>query len=1355
MKRLLLLFIIIFSYSIVVFGQQAKPRYFSLQEGLSSRQALDVTHDDHGFIWIATEFGLNRFASNFFKQYYKSEKSDGLSINSNEINTLLYDNNLLYIGTRSNGLNVLDLKTNRFSYYLHNPKDKSSIATNDITDIIKANDGKVWLATYHRGVQRFDPITKKFERYNRETTSSLPENGVWALAEDKTGLLYIGHISKGIAIFNVKTRNVELLNSTTTNGVLPDNEVKSLFCDSRNNIWIGTRKGLAVYNPSTKRMVRISLAAGTKNGTEPYVYSIKEINGEIWVGADASQLFTLKPVYGLNNDALQTQALTLINLNKSNNSAVQNIDQDKFGNVWFAMYNGGLGFLSHLKPFFSIIPTQNIIPGLSSHATVTGILQDQDNLTWLTTAGNGILKVKPNGEATETTTRNSGLADNFLLSGFEDSKKNKWFGLERGGVSFFNAESKSWHTINAGEKMTSVRAISENSQGNICFAAEEGLFIYNPKSKTFLKVIMNTPMLGDYAPQTIVEDSRGYTWVGTYGQGLYIFNREWKIIRKISNREGIKSNVINHLYRDRKNNIWIATNEGLTVQRINKKVGDLENINLTESGAWLTINALAEDQYGSIWCSTRMGLLRYLPKEKRVLSYDHAFGLPLGGFTKNSVATNKSGRLFFGMPVGLCYFDPATIPLVLPKSPISISRFTVFNAGEGQLKSEKYPDLAQEISLRPTENSFRIELGVMDFALNNIVEFSYKLRGLDVNWILLGNEKNLDFRNIPYGKYELLIRTRLKNEGWSNDYKSLFINIAPPIYLTAVAIAIYCIVIATTIFTIIFFYFKKRNAETQLLLKKQQLEHDEKLHAERMNFYTNITHELRTPLTLILGPLEDLLAEQQLASKHKDWVSLVQKSANRLFTLVNQLLEFRKVESHFKPLILGEGFLNELLNDIVNKHIEANQRKNLTITFDTEQEEIKTIFDAEIVQLILDNLLSNACKYTLSGSVKVRLAYERDVTSTWAQISVTDTGSGIEAEHLDKIFDNFYQVPRMSSHGTGIGLALVKELAAIHQGNISVTSEIGKGSEFCVRLLTNEVRAASQVDLDFGDSAYGDEAFKQEQRQLLLLVEDNEDLRDYLTSMLSFKYEVIKANNGQQGLILAKTRIPDIIISDIMMPDMDGFRMLEALKQDQNTNHIPTIFLTAMDSEIDKERGYSLGVDSYLTKPVSSKLLHLRIENLLAKRKRIYAEVLAQMSAEVQDTAKAEQAPTNELWPENSFVKDFVNIVENSIQNEVLDAGTLADKMNMSQSTLYRKLKGLTGKNINQLVRKVRIQKAAQFLRSGQHNINEVSVMVGINSAIYFRQCFKDEFGILPSEYQKKNAFSSKKAVFDEKTIVN
>lgn len=1332
----LLLIVLAFYYTLPVFGQTEKAKYLSLQEGLSSQQVIDIANDKYGFVWVGTELGLNRFASNSFKQYYKSKNADGLSVNSNEINTLLCDQDKLYIGTRSNGLNVLDLKTNRFSYYLHDPNDPTSIATNDITDIIKSKSGKLWMATYHRGVQKFDPIKKKFEHFDKDNLPSLAENSIWTLTEDRDGLLYIGHVSKGVSIFNPKNRSVTIINTETTAGQIADNEVKSLFCDSKNNIWIGTRKGLAVYNNLTKKTKRISLSNKSKKREEPFVHSIKEINGAIWIGTQSSQLFIVHPVYYPSGEFQNTSNIEVNYLSTGNHASVQNINLDHFGNVWLGIYGGGIAFLSHNQPFFEMVATKDINPGENKPSTVTGILHDNSSM-WLATAGDGILKVNANKEVVKMTMDNSGIGDDFLLSCFQDSKKNKWFGMQRGGVSFFDAKTKNWKTINGEEKMSSVRAIIEDVKGNICFAAQEGIFIYNPTTNISQKIVTNKPMLGDYAPRTLLEDKRGYLWVGTYGQGLYIFDRQRKLIKRISAEEGLVSNTINHLLLDRNNNIWIATNEGLAVQKFNKAIGQLETINLQQSDGWKSVNALAQDRSGNIWCTTRMGLLRYLPTEKRVLSYGHAFGLPLGGFTNNSVAIHNDGRLFFGMPAGVCFFDPQKIPLNLPKSPIRISRFIVFNSGESHVQSEKYPSLTQQISLKNEENSFRIELAVMDYALDEFAEFSYKLHGLDNNWFFLGSEKNIDFRNVPYGKYELRIRTRQKNENWYDEYEHLFINISPPFYLSTPALVIYVIVIASTFFTLLFFYVKKVNAEAQLNMKKLQLEQNGILHMERMNFYTNITHELRTPLTLILGPLEDLLHQGKLLPENRDLVVLIQKNANRLFSLVNQLLEFRKVESQYKPLVLGEGFLSELVAEIVGKYVEANHNEKVNISFTPPQGDIKTNFDAEIVQIILDNLLSNACKFTSEGKVEVLLRYEQDTLSTRAFIVVRDTGCGIAPEHLGKIFEKFYQVPRSVSHGTGVGLALVKELAAIHQGKITVSSELGKGSEFAVCLLTNAVVSSQTEKVSLQDVKNQEYSIAENQRPLLLLVEDDWDVREYLTSILSSKYEVIKAENGVEGIELAKSHIPDIIISDLMMPDMDGFDLLEALKAERETSHIPMVLLTAKDTDLEKERGYALGVDSFLSKPISPQLLHRRIENLLNKQKSIYREVLAQLSTHSEASGQTEATNNPDLWRENIFVQEFVNLVEDCIQDEILDAATLADKMNMSQSTLYRKLKGLTGKNINQLVRKVRIQKAAQLLKSGKYNITEVALMVGINSSIYFRQCFKEEFGVLPSEFQK------------------
>jgi len=1345
MKLGLRVLLTLFLYSTVLVAQTNQAKFLSLQEGLSSEQVIDVVHDKYGFIWIATELGLNRFASNSFKQFYKSEKADGSSVNSNEINTLLYDNDQVFIGTRANGLNVYDLKTNRFSYYVHNDKNPQSLATNDITDIIKSQSGHLWLATYHQGVQRFNTSTKTFERFNRKNLPNLPENSTWTLIEDKDGTLYIGHVNKGISILNPKNRSVTVINVSNSKGLLPDNEVKSLFCDPFNNIWIGTRKGLAIFNPKTKSLKKINLFSKSINGKEPFIYSIKAINGSIWLGTESSQLFMLNPEYLADGTISQIKNISSANLNRGKTSSVQSIDQDQFGNVWMGIYGGGIAFTSHIKPFFSILSTQALFPGQGKPATVISILNDRDNSIWLGTVGDGVLHVQPNGKVNKINTGNSAIGDDFLLSGLQDSDNNKWFGLQNGGVSFFNATTQAWKKVETGEKMSSVRAIVEDKAGNIAFAAQEGVFIRS-KTGAFSKLTTHSPALGDYAPRTIAEDQNGNRWIGTYGQGIYIFNSTGKLIKKIIKGQGINSNTINHLFADRQHNIWIATNEGLSLQPATKKAGQLETIVPPGGKAWLTINAIAEDKSGNIWCSTRQGLLRYLIKQKKFFRYDQAFGIPLGGFTINSVGTDAQGSLFFGMPSGAVYFNPLQVPLVLPKSPIRISSFVVFNAGETNTQSEKHPGIAEKIELEHHENSFRVELAVMDYALNDMVEFSYQLHGLDDKWVFLGDKKNVDFRNIPHGNYELRIRTRQKNENWSDSVQQMRIEISPPFYLSTFAWFCYVLVFAGIIVTLIFFHIRKVYAEAELRVKKLQMVQHEKLNLERMNFYTNITHELRTPLTLILGPLEDLLQEEELTSKYKNGILMVQKNANRLFSLVNQLLEFRKVESQYKPLVLGEDYLGELVKQIVQKYAEANTNTDLQISCTIEQPDIKTTFDGEIVQLILDNLLSNSCKHTAEGKIEVHLTYEQDNLTTSALICVKDTGCGIEAEHLNKIFERYYQVSKTVSHGTGIGLALVKELVAIHQGKISVKSQPGKGSEFCVRLLTNAVPATPQNNLHISSSNPVETA--NDLRAVVLLIEDEKDLREYLATVLSVNYEVITAANGLEGFELAKNRIPDLVVSDVMMPDMDGFTMLKKLKELRETSHIPSIFLTAKDTNTDKEMGYVLGVDSYLTKPISPKLLNSRIENLLLKRKTLYTAMLNQLAGDRDDTKVNLPENNPELWQENALVQEFVMLVEACIQDEVLDAATLADKMNMSQSTLYRKLKGLTGKNINQLVRKIRIQKAARLLRSGQYNITEVSLMVGINSAIYFRQCFKEEFGELPSEYQKKAALKTKIAPF-------
>ena len=1325
MKKFLII-IVFFAQLVRVCGQPNHAHFFSLQDGLSNQQVLDIVHDDEGFIWVATELGLNRYAGKSFKSYYAAAKQEGLSINSNEINTLLYADKKVYIGTRSNGLNVLDLRTNRFSYYTHDPANPKSIATNDITDMIEGKDGKLWLATYHQGVQHFDPLSGEFSYFNKKNLPGLPENSIWSLAEDQKRMLYIGHVNEGLTLLDPIGRSLKRFTNQNTSGQLPDNEVKVLFCDQSGNMWIGTRKGLAVYHPASGKLQRIPLAGLTKNGNEPFVYAIKEIGKTIWIGGESSQVFLLQPNYGYDKHIEGIQRVQGFDLGKGNNTMVQHITPDQFGNVWLALYGGGVGVVSHIAPFFRVFPADNVLS--DRLATVSNVLVGENRTMRLATEGSGLVEMNSEGHLLKQITRKNGGPDDFILTAFKDQHQHVWLGLRKGGIAVKYAGSSDWHPIDLGEPVTEVRAIYEDHVGHIWIAAHQGVFIYDGVQHQVEKLLINKPMLGDYAPRTLVEDGQHNMWVGTYGQGLYVYDGQRQLLRKMDKGSGLQNNTINHLLRDRNNNIWVATNQGLAVQDANKKIGDLRMLMPPGGDAWLFINGLAEDQAGNIWCSTKSGMLRYMPKEKRFLQYDQSFGLPLGGFINASVGKDLEGRLYFGMQEGMCYFDPAAIPSNLATSPLNISRFIVFRSGESNTQLDKYPSATKTIELEHDENSFRIELAVMDFALDGLVEFGYKLQGLNNDWIFLGNETNLDFRNIPYGEHELLIRTRMKNGQWSQDYQHLLINIAAPFYLSLPAKILYLLLVLLIGYVIISFYFKKMKAESELKLKERQHLQDEQLHTERMNFYTHITHELRTPLTLILGPLDDLSQEKQLTQKHRELVQTVQKSANRLFTLVNQLLEFRKVESQFKPFVPEAGSLVEMLADLTNKYRTLNHKPGLRVLSDLPEKDIRTLFDAEIVQLIVDNLLSNAYKYTASGYIKLSLHYEESDLDHWAVLSVEDTGVGIGQEDIGRIFEKYYQIPGTGTQGTGIGLALVKELAAIHHGRVDVNSTLGIGATFTVKLKVERfVVEESELPASL-------------QRPLILLVEDDLELREYLGSTLQRQYDVVLAENGAVGYQMAKTRVPDLVISDIMMPDMDGFELVQQLKQERSTSHIPLLLLTAKNMDSDRQRGYDLGIDSYLIKPVTAALLFKRIDNLLSRQKQINELILESLNTKPSYLdADTEQKPREELWRENEFVQDFMQIVEQHMQDEVLDAATLADRMNMSQSTLYRKLKGITGKNINQLVRKIRIHKAADLLRTGKYNVTEVSFMVGINSAIYFRQCFKEEFGQLPSEYQRSD----------------
>ena len=530
-------------------------------------------------------------------------------------------------------------------------------------------------------------------------------------------------------------------------------------------------------------------------------------------------------------------------------------------------------------------------------------------------------------------------------------------------------------------------------------------------------------------------------------------------------------------------------------------------------------------------------------------------------------------------------------------------------------------------------------------------------------------------------------------------------------------------------------------------LEKKNHEQEEELNNERLRFFTNITHELRTPLTLILGPLEDLQEDKDLLPHQQKKISIIHNSAIRLLNLINQILEFRKTETQNKKLCVSKDNLAALVTEVGLKYKELNPKKNIEFNITIESDPLLLYFDKEIITIILDNLISNAIKYTEKGYINISLYTIRKNNTDYAEIRVSDTGQGISSEELPHIFERYYQA-KNDRHvsGTGIGLALVKNLVKLHQGEIHAESIPGKGSSFRFSLIINNIYP-NALHADSEEKEQNDnldiESAKyimlnnniSEEKPILLVVEDNPDICEYISESFSDSFEVITAEEGEAGYRAAISQIPDIIVTDIMMPGMDGITFCKIIKGDVRTSHIPVIMLTAKDSLQNKEEGYLAGADSYLTKPFSASLLRSRIHNLLESRKKLANQFSNNLNIS-SDKSIILHESLNQL--DNEFIQKITQIIEDNLKSEKIDVAYLADKLCMSKSTLYRKIKALTGISTNEYVRKIKMQNAEKLMLEGRYTISEIAFRVGMNSPVYFRQCFKEEFGISPSEYLKQ-----------------
>lgn len=1347
MKKLLLFLGLILQVLALTASTSSIFKNLGLKEGLSNGFVNDMIIDGQGFIWAATESGLTRIAGTKCTIF----KNNNSNIDNDGIVGLYYnkESNSIWILFKNGHIDVFDCKTQQFIHFTQKIPKKS------VADIKGAADGGIWIAYYDGTIQHYTPKNQKFSTISNKRLPNI-KNGIRSITDDGNDHLYIGLRIEGLYVYNLRTQKTKYFRHNPNDPQsLPGDNVRSICIDHAKNIWVGTNLGLGLLDPFTgKFKVFKHIANNPASLAGDNIHQIIEMNDRtLWIASDIGGISVLD--LNLYKNPL-TEELKFSQITKENSGLSSNnnrrIIQDSFGNIWIANYSMGIDFIA--KSAASINTLQYMGKALEE---VTGLYCDHQGNLWI--GRDNLMSLYQNGKLMQTWNFSSYLSNSSSsIYVFEEDKKgNIWCGTSDNGVLKFNPHTHSFTRINYAQNLD-VHALCENAQGKMWVGTEAGIFSVendkiNKEQELNRQMGKNPTII-----YSIKEDNYGQIWIGTLDRGVFVFSKQMKLIVHLTEKNLLATNSINHIIKDADGGIWMATMRGLAYVQNPLQPGAIKNYDERYGIKDSHIRAISQDKQGNIWVSMFSGIACLNIHKQRFYNYDYESGIPTSNFVEASAVTTPDGTIYFGSPGGICFFNPQQLTEPKAVSPIQIINCERVGKLSDQFASRLIsPNNEGIICLSHDDNTFKINFTIKDFSQEGNVEYSYMMKGLDDQWYETEGDNEVTFRNLKPGDYTFIIRAKLKNQDWEDaSTAEMKVVVNPPLWLTWWAKLCYVLLIMGILGYFFRSYQKQLLLRNSLVQEKWESKQRQQVNEERLRFFTNITHELRTPLTLILGPLEDLMEDKEIAERVHHKIGCIHASAERLLNLINDILEFRKTQTQNRKLTVAKANLGALVREIGVRFKDLNQNSRLNIRLNIQTGVPELYFDSEVINTVINNLMSNAIKYTPEGSITLSLTMPEDNTIA---IAVEDTGYGIDKDALPHICDRYYQENgNHQASGTGIGLALVKSLATLHQAELTVESEKGRGSKFTFSLKADRtypeaLHKDDNQDLATAENAEENETTSKEPtediRPLLLIVEDNADIRLYIEESLHEDYRIIQACNGREGMEQAFSKVPDIIVSDIMMPEMDGIKMTHILKEDIRTSHIPIILLTAKTSINDQEEGYDSGADSYLTKPFSAKLLHSRIRNILSGRRRL-ADYIVQKNISQFETSADEQQTSQKATEEKEdamtcqisnldkkFLEKLNKLIENHISTDDLDMAFMTDKMAMSHSTFYRKVKALTGMSANEYIKKAKLRHSMTLLKKGEYSIAEVAILAGFNNLGNFRESFKREFGKSPSEILK------------------
>lgn len=1293
-------------------------RHYTINDGLSNNAVYSILQDSKGMMWFGTIDGLHSFDGRRIKVWHNA--ADSITLGSIIYAIAEDPSGKLWLASDA-GVALFDLHTEEFKPF--HAITQSGISIHScVSDVYVDSHQTMWISTTEQGIFYYDLKNKQLTQLT--APNQLSSDRIKHVIEDREGLIWMTTLDNGVCCYNRSSKKFRYYKSPQ----ILQNLV--LFEDSRSNLWLGNAgQGLFLLNRHTGQVEQKIKPSSDKDILQ--IRSILEWSpGVLLLASDEGLL-----VYEVSTGKVNQIRSSEHSYGGLNDDYLHSLYLDRERGVWIGTYFGGVNYLSPTSGNFTCYNRDNTpIDG----KVISAFAKDIHENLWIGTDDAGFFywnrktnqfkSYKPQSNNRTPTYRNvhALLPDGDQL----------YIGMYMGGLDVLDLKTGIFRNYNTDDSPYSlyssgVYSLYKDKYGELWVGTSQGLNRYNRKRDCFDRIFDVHP-----ADVTcILEDNQGYLWVSSLNKGLFRYDRKkrkWKNYRHVNGEtKSLLDDKVLTMSLDHNQRLWIGT-DGKGMCQYDYESDGFNVVHFFDPSVRVIFRIIPDHDY--LWISTSNGLLKYHPEYQTLKIYNKYDGLQDNQFSPNAGIRMSDGTIYVGGINGFNEFRPAEMVWNNQAPTVVLTDFQLFNKHVNTLTDDTplsasitYTD---RLVLKKQHSIFSLEFAALSYsrALKN--RYKYKLDGFEKEWTEITGEPRVTYTNLPPGDYTFRVNASNGDGVWSDNGIVLPIEVLPPFWLSWPFILFYVLVFIG----LIFYLFYRMRSQQHKELAYMAAEKDKELYHAKIDFFTHIVHEIRTPLTLILAPLDYVIrATDKRVQDVMPQLNVIERNGKRLLTLVNQLMDFRKMEEGGMEIHCRTTNISRLLEEICRQFMLSAELKQIHIELILPENPCCVNIDPEAFTKIVSNLLSNALKFT-SDFIQVKLDYRE--AECLAELRVTDNGPGISAEDREEIFKPFYQVTEnrpTDCIGTGIGLLLVKRLVDLLKGELVLESGVGVGSTFLIRWATT----TSYTELCVKETNLSTEPCidsfvteNEKNRRNILVVDDNLDLQHFLLDLLSQTYDVFCASDGEEALDILMKQTVDLVISDVMMPRMDGFELCRRIKNDLSISHIPVLLLTAKVTSEDKVEGFEIGADVYVDKPFSADVLMMQVNSLLTNRERIRNNCLHLPTTSLTLVANTKV--------DENFIKRMTDLIEKNLTNSEFTVEVLAQEMCMGRSNFFAKVKGISKMTPNDYIRLIRLKRAAELFMSGQVCISDVCFQVGFSSPSYFSKCFHEQFGVLPTDFLKQ-----------------